>query len=250
VASNLSVYGRYERGYTTNGVNPSGTAIILMEGGITYADYGFIGTLRGFRTLFDNQSFGGGVDLDNPNLNTGFFADSTTNGVDFDGTYRPQIDILRPFSLHVQATWQDPKFSNVSIGTTDINNQQIASAVNTFYDGKTTGHTPKVLYTITPSYDLPANYGQVYMRYKYVGKVFADNGNQVVLPGYGVLTIGAIANITPNLALNVSVDNVTNVLGLTEGNPRAGFTQTIVNNYFYGRGIVGPTALASLTYKF
>lgn len=250
VASNLSVYGRYERGYATNGVNPSGTAVILMEAGVTYADFGFIGTLRGFRTLFDNQTFGGGVDPDNANLNVAFFGNSTTNGIDFDGTYRPQFEPLTPFSLHVQATWQDPKFNNVSTGATDINNQNISSQINAFYDGKTPGRTPNVLYTITPAYDLPGNYGQAYLRYKYIGRIFADNGNQVELPGYGVLSIGAIANITPSLALNVSVDNVTNVLGLTEGNPRQGFTQQIVNGYFYGRGIVGPTALVSLTYRF
>jgi iron complex outermembrane receptor protein len=250
VASNLSVYGRYERGYATNGVNPSGTAVILMEAGVTYADFGFIGTLRGFRTLFDNQTFGGGVDPANANLNVAFFGNSTTNGIDFDGTYRPQFEPLTPLSLHVQATWQDPKFNNVSTGATDINNQNISSQVNAFYDGKTPGRTPNVMYTITPAYDLPGNYGQAYLRYKYIGRIFADNGNQVELPGYGVLSIGAIANITPNLALNVSVDNVTNVLGLTEGNPRQGFTQQIVNGYFYGRGIVGPTALVSLTYRF
>jgi iron complex outermembrane recepter protein len=250
LSPNLSVYGRYERGYSTNGVNPSGTAIILIESGVTYANYGFIGTLRGFRTLFDNQSWGGGVDPANPNLNLGFFANSDTNGVDFDGTYRPELDPLRPFSLHVQATYQDPSFSNVSIGTTNINNVVTSSEAAAFYNGKTSGRTPKVLYTITPQYDLPGNYGQVYLRYKYIGKIFADNGNQVELPGYGVLSIGAICNITPNLALNVSVDNVTNELGLTEGNPRQGFTQQIVNGYFYGRGIVGPTALVSLTYQF
>jgi iron complex outermembrane recepter protein len=250
LSPNLSVYGRYERGYSTNGVNPTGTAIILIESGVTYANYGFIGTLRGFRTLFDNQSWGGGVDPANPNLNLGFFANSDTNGVDFDGTYRPEFDPLRPFSLHVQATYQDPSFSNVSIGTTNINNVVISSEAAAFYNGKTSGRTPKVLYTITPQYDLPGNYGQVYLRYKYIGKIFADNGNQVELPGYGVLSIGAICNITPNLALNVSVDNVTNELGLTEGNPRQGFTQQIVNGYFYGRGIVGPTALVSLTYQF
>jgi outer membrane receptor protein involved in Fe transport len=250
VSPNLSVYGRYERGYATQGVNATGTAVILYEAGVTFADYGFIGTLRGFRTLFDNQTWGGGVDPANPNLNLGFFANSTTNGVDFDGTYRPQLDPLRPFSLHVQATYQDPKFNNVSIGTTNINNQNISAEANAFYNGKTPGRTPNVLYTITPAYDLPGNYGQVYLRYKYIGRIFADNGNQVALPGYGVLSIGAICNVTPNLALNVSVDNVTNELGLTEGNPRQGFTQQIVNGYFYGRGIVGPTALVSLTYRF
>ncbi len=187
---------------------------------MTYADYGFIGTLRGFRTLFDNQSFGGGVDPDNPNLSIGFFGNSTTNGVDFDGIYRPQFEPLTPVSLHVQATYQDPSFNNVSTGDITINGENISAEANAFYNGKVVGHTPKVMYTITPAYDLPANYGQVYLRYKYIGKIFADNGNQVSLPGYGVLSIGAIANITPNLALNVSVDNVTNVLGLTEGNPR------------------------------
>lgn len=249
ISPNLSVYGRYERGYTTQGVNPIGTAVILSEVGVTYANYGFIGTLRAFRTLFDNQSWGGGVDPANPNLNLGFFGNSITNGVDFDGTYRPQLDPLRPFALHVQATYQDPTFSNVSTGTITINNVNISSQANAFYDGKTPGRTPNLMYTITPQYDLPGDYGQVYLRYQYIGRIFADNGNQVALPGYGILSIGAICNVTPKLALNVSVDNVTNELGLTEGNPRQGFTQQIVNGYFYGRGIVGPTALVSLTYR-
>ena len=245
----LSVYGRYERGYQTNGVNPIGTAVILSELGLTYANYGFIGTVRGFRTLFDNQTWGGGVDPANPNLNLGFFGNSTTNGVDFDGTYRPQLDPLRPFSLHVQATYQSPTFSNVSTGTITINNVNVSSEANAFYNGKTPGRTPNLMYTITPQYDLPGNYGQVYLRYQYIGRIFADNGDQVALPGYGVLAIGAIVNVTPKLTLNVNVDNVTDALGLTEGNPRQGFTQQIVNGYFYGRGIVGPTALVSLTYR-
>ena len=245
----LSVYGRYERGYQTGGVNPIGTAVILSELGVTYSNYGFIGTLRGFRTLFDNQTWGGGVDPANPNLNLGFFGNSTTNGVDFDGTYRPQLDPLRPFALHVQATYQNPTFSNVSTGTITINNVNVSSEANAFYNGKTPGRTPNLMYTITPQYDLPGNYGQVYLRYQYIGRIFADNGDQVALPGYGVLAIGAIVNVTPKLALNVNVDNVTNELGLTEGNPRQGFTQQIVNGYFYGRGIVGPTALVSLTYR-
>jgi outer membrane receptor protein involved in Fe transport len=138
----------------------------------------------------------------------------------------------------------------VSTGDITINNQNVGAQANAFYDGKTPGRTPNLMYTITPAYDLPAHYGQVYLRYMYIGRIYADNGDQVPLPGYGVLGIGAIANLTPNLTLNVNVDNVTNALGLTEGNPRQGFTQSVVNGYFYGRGIVGPTALVSLTYQF
>jgi iron complex outermembrane receptor protein len=223
---------------------------VLYEAGVTYANYGLVGTVRGFRTQFDNQTWGGGVDPANPNLNLGFFANSDTNGVDLDATYRPEFEPLHAFSLHAQATYQDPTFSNVSTGTITVNNINISAEANAFYNGKTPGRTPNVMYTITPQYDLPDRRGQVYLRYKYIGRIFADNGNAVALPGYGVLSVGAIYNITAKASLNVSVDNVTNELGLTEGNPRQGFTQSIVNGYFYGRGIVGPTALVSLSYRF
>jgi iron complex outermembrane recepter protein len=249
-APNLSAYARYERGYQTNGVNPIGTAVILYEAGATFADYGLVGTLRGFRTLFDNQTWTGGVDPANANLDLGFFGNSVTNGVDLDATYRPEIDPLHAFSLHAQATYQNSTFNNVSTGSVTINNQNLGSEADAFYNGKTPGRTPNLMYTITPQYDLPAQLGQVYLRYMYIGRIFADNGDQVPLPGYGVLGVGAIANVTKNITLNVSVDNITNALGLTEGNPRQGFTQSIVNGFFYGRGIVGPTALVSLTYRF
>jgi hypothetical protein len=57
-------------------------------------------------------------------------------------------------------------------------------------------------------------------------------------------------NFTPKLNLNVNVFNVTNVLGLTEGNPNSGVTEKVVNGYFYARGITGPNAVVTLSYKF
>ena len=57
-------------------------------------------------------------------------------------------------------------------------------------------------------------------------------------------------NVRPDLQLSVSVDNVNDALGLTEGNPRQGFTQAVVGGNFYGRGIVGTNGQVSLTYKF
>lgn len=250
LASNLSVYGRYEHAYQTQGTNAQATAVTLYEAGVTYSDYGLTGTVRGFRTEFKNQNWGGGVDPSNPNLNQGFFGDSNTSGVDIDATYRPTLEALKAFSLHGQATIQDPTFANVTTGVITAGGQNISQQVNAFYDGKTPGRTPNLMYTITPAYDLPDHLGQVYLRYKYIGRIYADNGDQVVLPAYGVVTIGGMWNITPGTTLNVSVDNVTNEVGLTEGNPRQGFTQSVVNGYFYGRGIVGPTGMVSLTSKF
>ena len=246
----VSVYGRYEQGYQTNGSNPQATGIKLSEIGVTYGSHGFVGTLRAFHTAFNNQSWGGGVVLSDPDLNQGFFADSTTNGIDFDATYRPETEALHPFSVHVQGTFQKSKFSNVRTGVITINGQNIASQVDAFYDGLTPQRTPDTMYMIQPQWDLPNQLGTVYARYKYIGRIYADNGDQVVLPAYGIWSLGAVYNVTSKVTANLSVDNVSNELGLTEGNPRAGFTQSIVNGYFYGRGIPGTTAEASLTFKF
>lgn len=249
LANNLSVYARFARAYQTEGLNRKATALILKEVGVTFADYGFLGTVRLFRTEFNDQAWGGGVDPANPNLRVGFFGNSDTNGVNVDVHYRPYFGPLQAFAVRAQATYQDPAFNNVSTGNITVNGLNISSEANAFYNGKTPGRTPKVLYTITPQYDLPNRRGQIYLRYKYIGRIFADNGDQVSLPGYGVVSIGAIYNLSKNARLNVSVDNITDVLGLTEGNPRQGFTQQIVNGYFYGRGIVGTTVFASVTYK-
>jgi len=246
----LSVYGRYERAYFTNGVNPQAIGLTLYEAGVTFARYDVLGTFRVFRTVYNNQSNGGGVDPANPDLNQGFFANSAANGVDLDATYRPSFERLQRFSLHVEATYQDPAFSNVTTGVITVNGQNISQQVDSFYNGKTPQRTPNLMYTITPALDLPDHRGQVYLRYLYTGRIFADNGDQVELPGYGDLAIGAIYNLNEHATLNVNIDNITNSLGLTEGNPRQGFTQSIVNGFFYGRGIVGTTALVSLTYKF
>ena len=149
ILSNLSVYGRYADSYQTGGENAEPAEIKLYEAGVTYAGYGVIGTVRGFRTLFNHQSFGGGVDPDNANLTQGFFANSDTNGVDIDVNYRPTFEVLHAVSIHGQLTYQKTAFNNVSTGVITVNGQNIASQVATFYDGKTTPQTPSLLYTIT-----------------------------------------------------------------------------------------------------
>ena len=246
----LSVYGRFAHSYQTQGGNPKATGLTLYEAGLTYSGYGLLGTVRVFRTQFNNLSSGGGVVPSNPNLSQGFFADTRTNGVDVDAFYRPNSDALRAFSVHAQLTYQKTQFTNVRTGTIDINGMDISSQVDAFYNGKTPGRTPDILFTITPQFDLPHGWGNIYARYKRVGRIFADDGDQLALPSYGVWTIGAEFNLRHNLTLNVSVDNLTNVRGLTEGNPRQGFTQSVVNGYFYGRGIVGTNALGSLSFAF
>jgi outer membrane receptor protein involved in Fe transport len=70
------------------------------------------------------------------------------------------------------------------------------------------------------------------------------------LPSYGVTGIGVNLNLSQRVQLNLNADNVFDVVGLTEGNPRQGQTQAITDGFFYARGIVGPTYGGTLTFRF
>lgn len=248
--SHLSFYGRYAHSYQTNGNSSNGaTAITLYEAGVTYAGHGFVGSVRPFRTVFKNQSFNGLILDAGTSTSESFVANITTNGVDLDLSYRPTVPALRAFQIRGQATFQDPKYASACLGSVTngvLSNCAPYAAAN----GLTPGRTPKTMFTITPSVDLPHHLGSLYLRYKYIGKIFADQTGTLPLPSYGVLSVGGEFDVTDRMTVNFSVDNVTNTLGLTEGNPRQGLSEQVVNGYFYGRGIVGANGQVSLQYKF
>ena len=250
IASNLSVYARYATGNQTNGGNnlSAPARIGLSEAGVRFGGYGLVASANYFHTTFNNSNHGF-VQPNNLAVQGSFRANLTVDGVGLEASYRPTFDALHAFSINVNATYQKPKLSNVFIGEI-VNGQTINSAAASQYDGNIAERTPEVMYAIQPTYDFPNQWGAVYMRYEYTGKIFADAGNGVALPAYGVLSVGANVNFTPKLNLNVNVFNVNNTLGLTEGNPNSGVTQAVVNGYFYARGIAGPNAMVTLSYKF
>jgi outer membrane receptor protein involved in Fe transport len=76
--------------------------------------------------------------------------------------------------------------------------------------------------------------------------------NSVILPHYDVLNASARFSITDHFDVYGYVDNVTNSLGLTEGNPRAGELQNADAgaNTFIARPILGRAFRVSLMYRF
>jgi outer membrane receptor protein involved in Fe transport len=232
---NLSVYGRYADGFQTNNVDPI-TTIKLYEAGVRY-QYGrlFSGSVTVFRTNFDDQNYNF-ADPNNPTQQQNINADLRTRGIEIDVALRP----VRWFSVDFQGVFQDPKLVNLQIdGTTQSG-----------FEGNRPERTPARLWTVTPAIQLPNGLGDIFARYKYVGKIFADAGNGVALPSYGVTSAGVNINLTPQLQLSLNAENIFNVVGLTEGNPRQGQTQAITDGFFYARGIVGPTYGGSLTFRF
>jgi outer membrane receptor protein involved in Fe transport len=236
---NFSVYARYARGFQTSagdngGIHPPAN-LTLYEAGVRFQSRMLVGSLVAFKTEFRNQGYTF-LDPSDPTKVTNATADDNIKGIQLDFDLKP-VDF---FKLSLSGVYQDPKLQNLRFEGTP----------QPQYTGNTPERTPKELLTVTPQFILPGGLGEIYGRYKYIGKIFADAGNGVALPAYGVFSLGGSINLSSKINLNVSVDNLTNVRGYTEGNPRQGQTQSIVNGYFYGRGIVGRNVLASITAKF
>jgi outer membrane receptor protein involved in Fe transport len=236
---NFSVYARYAFGFQMGpgGGSPANdaTSVMLYEGGLRFQGYGLVSSVTGFHTKFNGDFYQFPDPKNQANLDT-FKANMDTDGVELDLDYRP----VRYLDLNAFGVYQFPTLSSVTLN----------GVVTPQYDGLTPQHTNRKLFTVTPQYFYPGGLGELYLRYKYIGQFYADSGDSLSIPGYGVLTLGSIVNLTPKLQFSLSVDNLTNVIGLTEGNPRQGATQTVVNGYFYGRSITGRNAYASLTYSF
>ncbi|WP_084250355.1 TonB-dependent receptor domain-containing protein [Sphingomonas mali] len=236
---NFSVYARYARGFQTSAGDNGGVHLpanlTLYEAGVRFQSRMLVGSLVAFKTEFRNQGYTF-LDPSDPTKVTNATADDNIKGIQLDFDLKP-VDF---FKLSLSGVYQDPQLQNLRFNGT----------AQPQYEGNTPERTPKELLTVTPQFILPGGLGEIYGRYKYIGKIFADAGNGVALPAYGVFSVGGSINLSSKINLNVSVDNLTNARGYTEGNPRQGQTQSIVNGYFYGRGIVGRNVLASITAKF
>jgi iron complex outermembrane recepter protein len=247
----LAVYARYANGNETNGGNnlAAPTRLSLSEAGVRFGGYGLIGQLTYFHTEFNNQNYAF-IQPSDPAIQGSVQANLRINGVDVDMTYRPAFPTFDAFSIRVNATYQQPKLADVTTGEF-VNGQIVNASAASQYNGNCVQRTPQVMYALQPTYDLPNRWGAVYLRYEYTGKIYTDVGNGLALPGYGVLSVGSNVNFTDRINLNLNVWNVTNKLGLTEGNPNSGISETVgFTGYFYARGIAGTNATATLTYRF
>ncbi|WP_240885632.1 TonB-dependent receptor [Sphingomonas sp. SFZ2018-12] len=235
LTDNLAVYARYADGFQTNNVDPI-TRVELYEIGAR-VEYGrlFSGSVTLFQTNFNDQ-FYNFIDPLDPTRQTAFLADLSTQGVEIDAMVRP-TDWL---SVNFIGVFQDPTLDNLSLN----------GVAQPTFDGNRPERTPSQLWTITPTVKLPNGVGEAFVRYKYIGRIFADSGNGVALPGYGVTGVGLTLNLTDRLQLALNADNIFDEIGLTEGNPRQGQTQNADSGFFYARGIVGPTYGGTLTMRF
>ncbi len=183
-----------------------------------------------FQTEFDNVPFN---DILADGSTVSRRAKTRTRGVELEGEWLP-IDVL---NIRFNVTWQDPTYEDFSGSEID----------NT---GNTIRRIPEVIGRLTPTWYFMDDRGRAYLTYSYVGKRYANDENTIVLPSYNKLDAGVMFDITEHFSVQVSGDNLTDEVGLTEGNPRTDLGAGGIGAVYMARPLFGRSFMGSATFRF
>lgn len=235
---NIAMYGRYSDTFQTPTLNFDADAILVgaselefYEVGLRYLSPLFSGTATVFSTEFRDLPFSA------TNRDTGEIESINISteavGLEWDFVLSP-TDYFR---VDAGGVFQDTQITGIP-GDADEN----------ILNGNQVTRTPDIQARITPT----VTYGdaEIYLTYHYLDSRFADLGNTLELPSYSTVDLGVIYDISDSLRLQVTGRNITNEVGLTEGNPRSGFSEIITENAFFARPILGRSIIGSLTLSF
>ncbi|WP_266159113.1 TonB-dependent receptor [Dyella silvatica] len=236
---NLSSY------ITSPTATPITQTMKLGEIGYKYTDRQFDIYATAFYTKYNNVGFSNYV-FNSTNTSstpqTGY-ANTKTKGLEFEGTWFA----TSWFDVQATATWQDPKYQGLSY-TDNVNNGPVLRN----YDNNQLIRVPKVSYRVVPGVNLLDGKLRLQLAYEHEGMRYVDTANSVRLPAYNVLSASARYDLSKLCSLYFYADNITNSLGLTEGNPRAGelLSGDAGKNSFIARPILGRAYRAAIMYRF
>lgn len=170
---------------------------------------------------------------------TGFYANTTEQG-GFEATTQEFIDNdYRAFGVEIEGVVDYGPFN--FRGATTYTNAEITSGGN---EGNTPRRQPDLLFSFVPSYT--ADQGTVGLSLIGQTESYAQDSNELTLPGFAIVNAFAEANVTDRLSLGLSANNLFDSIGITESEEGA----IPGNGYIRARSISGRSISASLRYGF
>jgi outer membrane receptor protein involved in Fe transport len=171
---------------------------------------------------------------------------SDSKGVDLIATLSP----LEHLNLTVIGDYMDGHYTHY-IGCApyiDINGNNQCAVIN----GAPLQRQPKVQYRFMPSYELVPAWGDVtgWVTYEHVGQRYEDISGLQPLGAYYTFGAGIVANYGKNWQLSVEGTNLTNQIGLTEGNARKFGVASGIGGVLLARSIEGREVWIQAKYKF
>jgi iron complex outermembrane receptor protein len=138
------------------------------------------------------------------------------------------INITSRFKIRAVGTWQDPK-SLVSrtwkLNADGISDDEIVEIKNAAIQ-----LTPKVLGSITPSYNTEKF--SAFVTWQYTGSAPANASRAFDMAAYDQVSLGLGYNLTKNLDLRFNMNNVFDKLGVTGWYPPGGFPNSLFPDNF------------------
>ena len=209
--------------------------IIQAEGGVKYgasslsASFaGYIVTLQDRRTVdFINDGSGGVIEnVENQ--------DTRTVGIESNVSYY----VTNGLNLYGNLTLQQHELTKNETDPT--------------LEGNWLRRQPRVMGMLGASYQAGAIDANI--SNNFIGKKFANTANTVELEGYGIMRLdgGYTINLgtAETLRLGISVFNLLDVDGVTEGSPRQGDMQIGGGDFFVGRPILPRRLFGRVTFSF
>ncbi len=230
---NMSLFGRVNSGFkfpSFDNLRDGATdtqEIDQYEVGLKAGGEGYELYLTAFYNDFVGLPFQA---FDQGGNNIVIIGDSSAKGLEFEGAWRPADG----FELAWTATWLNAdygKFGNFS--------------------GNQVVRQPKFRARLTPSYywTLPWGDLKVFSTYTHVGDRFSDPANGQVLPTYDTWDVGASMHVGEQWEFTLNGRNVTDEIGLTEGNARV-IGNATSGGVFMGRPIEGASYQVSAIYRW
>lgn len=185
----------------------------------------------GYKHLFNN----GGIFI------TGFMANTTEEG-GYEATTQKTIENdYKAIGLELEGAYY--------LGIVDLRggmtytNAEITSGDN---KGNVPRRQPGIMYNLVPTFA----FGTHSAGLSIIGQTdaFAQDGNELVLPGYMIVNAFLRYQLTDKLEASINANNLTDVLGITESEEGA-ITENEVN-YVRARPIAGRTVSISFGYQF
>lgn len=271
----LGVFARYTKGFRLPSLgdfitNPTRTdpraqGIDLAEAGVKISRPWFTAYATAFYTHFDSQSLSE-TRYDaatNSYISRTEFASTKAWGVELEGTVRP----TDWFDMSANVTLQEPTYGDF------IFNERVAKVggatgvcplpsdtatagpdclrTRDFTDNRII-RSPKVSARFTPGVNLLDGRLRAEVDLQFYGKRYSDIANTLTIPAYEIVNASVRWNATDQVSVYLYGTNLTNEIGLTEGNPRAGqfVSGEVGARYYLARPELGRTFKAAVLYRF
>jgi outer membrane receptor protein involved in Fe transport len=237
ISPDLSAFARFSRGHSFPffdnlrdgfGVAPK---VDTIEGGLKFATR----PLAFYATLFRNRFRGLATTVIAQGAPIASIGGARATGVELEGVVRPGAAVSVTFS----GSWLDARYHHffTDDGVTDLTGNRVQ-------------RQPVWQWRLSPNWDfaVAGRKASLHATLGYMGDRWSDVQNEQLLPHFYKLDAGATLEVDRRLSIELIGDNLTNAIGLTEGNPRMVGAQG--SGPIFARPILGRSVEISLRYGF